>query len=174
MLATPAATLPAGPDWTYEVKWDGYRALAVKTGGRVRLISRNEKELTRDYPKVVAAVAALAAKDLVLDGEIVALDRDGRPSFQALQHQGRGAGAIVFYAFDLLSLNGRELLSQPLEQRRRALAKAIKQSSVLLNLSRAQCSSSSGRSGVTASKASSPNGATLRTAPVSEPMPGSR
>jgi DNA ligase D-like protein (predicted ligase) len=133
MLATPAATLPVGPDWTYEVKWDGYRALAVKTGARVRLISRNEKELTRDYPRVVAAIAALGAKDLVLDGEIVALDQDGRPSFQALQHQARGAGAIAFYAFDLLSLNGRELLSQPLEQRRRALAKAVKQSDVLLS-----------------------------------------
>ncbi len=133
MLATPAATLPVGPDWTYEVKWDGYRALAVKTGTRVRLISRNEKELTRDYPRVVAAVAALGAEDLVLDGEIVALDQDGRPSFQALQHQARGAGAIAFYAFDLLSLNGRELLSQPLEQRRRALAKAVKQSDVLLS-----------------------------------------
>jgi DNA ligase D-like protein (predicted ligase) len=133
MLATPAATLPVGPDWTYEVKWDGYRALAVKSGARVRLISRNEKDLTRDYPKVVAAVAALRAEDLVLDGEIVALDQDGRPSFQALQHQTRGAGAIAFYAFDLLLLNGRELLSEPLEQRRRALAKAVKASDVLLS-----------------------------------------
>jgi DNA ligase D-like protein (predicted ligase) len=133
MLATPAATLPVGPDWTYEVKWDGYRALAVKSGARVCLISRNQKDLTRDYPKVVAAVAALRAEDLVLDGEIVALDQDGRPSFQALQHQTRGAGAIAFYAFDLLLLNGRELLSEPLEQRRRALAKAVKASDVLLS-----------------------------------------
>jgi DNA ligase D-like protein (predicted ligase) len=133
MLATPAAALPVSPDWTYEVKWDGYRALAVKTGAGVRLISRNEKDLTRDYPRVVAAVAALRAEDLVLDGEIVALDQDGRPSFQALQHQTRGAGAIAFYAFDLLSLNGRELLSQPLEQRRRALAKVVRESGVLLS-----------------------------------------
>jgi bifunctional non-homologous end joining protein LigD len=133
MLATAAPALPTGPDWTYEVKWDGYRALAVKAGTRVRLISRNEKDLTRDYPRVVAAVAALRAQDLVLDGEIVALDQNGRPSFQALQHQAKGAGAIAFYAFDLLSLNGRELLSQPLEQRRRALAQTVETSDVLLS-----------------------------------------
>jgi bifunctional non-homologous end joining protein LigD len=133
MLATPAPTLPQGSDWTYEVKWDGYRALAVKTGSRVRLISRNEKDLTRDYPSVVTAVASLRAKDLILDGEIVALDQDGRPSFQRLQHKTKGAGVIAFYAFDLLSLNGRELLTQPLELRRTALAKAVKQSKVLLS-----------------------------------------
>ena len=80
MLATPAATLPVGPDWSYEVKWDGYRAIAVKDGRRVRLVSRNEKDLTRAYPQVVASLNTLAAGDAVLDGEIVALDDEGRPS----------------------------------------------------------------------------------------------
>jgi bifunctional non-homologous end joining protein LigD len=87
MLATAASTLPFGPDWTYEVKWDGYRAIAIKDGKRVRLVSRNQKDLTRDYPAVVSAINSLAAADAVLDGEIVALDGNGRPSFQALQYR---------------------------------------------------------------------------------------
>src|SRR6266852_5027463 len=86
MLAVSAPTLPTGPDWTYEVKWDGYRALAIKDGARVRLLSRNQKDLTGDYPAIVAAVTAIPATSFVLDGEIVALGSDGRPSFQALQH----------------------------------------------------------------------------------------
>jgi bifunctional non-homologous end joining protein LigD len=66
------------------VKWDGYRAFAVRDGATVRLISRNQKDLTRDYPTVVAAVRTVRIPALVLDGEIVVLDADGRPSFQAL------------------------------------------------------------------------------------------
>ena len=69
MLATAAAALPEGSEWTYEVKWDGYRALAVKAGRRVELVSRNGKDLTRDNPTLVAAVADLKISDVVLDGE---------------------------------------------------------------------------------------------------------
>jgi bifunctional non-homologous end joining protein LigD len=79
--------LPVGPDWTYEVKWDGYRAIAMKNGKRVRLVSPNQKDLTRDYPQVVASLSTLAPADAVMDGEIVALDGNGHPSFQALQHR---------------------------------------------------------------------------------------
>jgi hypothetical protein len=61
MLAVSAPTLPTGPDWTYEVKWDGYRALAIKDGGRVRLLSRNQKDLTRDYPAIAVAIGQLSA-----------------------------------------------------------------------------------------------------------------
>src|SRR5213076_1978255 len=74
MLASSSDTLPEGPLWTYEVKWDGYRALAAKDGSRVRLISRNQKDLTRDYPAVVVAVQSVRASSFVLDGEIVAVD----------------------------------------------------------------------------------------------------
>src|SRR5690242_1545500 len=96
MLATSAAVLPEGPQWTYEVKWDGYRALAVKDGASVRLISRNQKDLTRDYPSVVAAVQSLRVPKAILDGEIVAIDAEGRPSFQALQHRATAGLAIVY------------------------------------------------------------------------------
>ncbi len=104
MLATSASELPRGPEWTYEVKWDGYRALAVKRPSGVQLISRNQKDLTRDYPAVAKAVSSLSVRDAVLDGEIVALDDEGRPSFQALQHRRTSALALVYYAFDLLEM----------------------------------------------------------------------
>jgi bifunctional non-homologous end joining protein LigD len=89
MLATSATVLPEGPLWTYEVKWDGYRALAMKDGPRVQLLSRNQKDLTSDYPNVVAAGKTVRTNTIVLDGEIVAVEKDGRPSFQALQHLDR-------------------------------------------------------------------------------------
>src|SRR6266851_2465013 len=120
MLATAAATLPVGPDWSYEVKWDGYRAIAVKDGKRVRLVSRNEKDLTRDYPQIVASLNTLAA-DAVLDGEIVALDDKGRPSFQALQHRSTTGLALVYYAFDVLAVGRESLLNETLDARRHRL-----------------------------------------------------
>jgi bifunctional non-homologous end joining protein LigD len=122
MLATPAAVLPIGPDWTYEVKWDGYRTVAVKNGPAVRLLSRNLKNLTGDYPAIAAGVAALKPHDLVLDGEIVALDESGRPSFQALQHRRTTGLALVYYVFDLLQIGRESLLDKPLNERRRRLA----------------------------------------------------
>src|SRR5262245_15239017 len=100
MLARPADELPVGRAWTYEVKWDGYRTLAVKAGGRVTLLSRNHKHLTRDYPSVAGAVLSLSAPSFVLDGEIVAIDSAGRPSFQALQHRTIQGLTLVYVAFD--------------------------------------------------------------------------
>lgn len=133
MLATAADTLPEGPAWTYEVKWDGYRALAVKDRSSVRLISRNQKDLTRDYPAVVAAVASLRVPRAVLDGEIVALEADGRPSFQSLQHRATDGLALVFYAFDVLEVGAESLLREPLAARRRRLALVTVGSDVLLS-----------------------------------------
>jgi bifunctional non-homologous end joining protein LigD len=121
MLATPARELPEGERWSYEVKWDGYRALLVKEAGGVRLLSRNLKHLTLDYPHLASAARLLPHDALVLDGEIVALDTQGRPSFQALQHRSVHRAAVVYYAFDLLSLDGRDLRRTPLAERRRAL-----------------------------------------------------
>src|SRR5947209_15066723 len=100
MLATSAEKLPAGEDWTYEVKWDGYRTLALKDGPRVTLLSRNLKNATAQYPTIARSVAQLRAEAALLDGEIVAVDEHGRPSFQALHHQ--SADHIVYYAFDVL------------------------------------------------------------------------
>jgi bifunctional non-homologous end joining protein LigD len=129
MLASNAATLPEGQQWSYEVKWDGYRTLALKDRSRVRLLSRNLKDATRQYPSVARAVALLRAETAILDGEVVAVDEGGRPSFQALHHQ--SAHTIVYYVFDLLHLDGRDLTMAPLDQRREFLAKTLEGTPVL-------------------------------------------
>jgi bifunctional non-homologous end joining protein LigD len=134
MSATLVPSLPEGKEWLYEVKLDGYRALIVKDGDRVMVISRNEKDLTAAYPAVAAAGQRLRAETAVVDGEIVAVDAHGRPSFQALQHRSTHAGhAIVFYAFDLLHVDGRDLTALPLQDRRRPLPKVLGNSGVLLS-----------------------------------------
>jgi len=133
MMATAARELPAGPDWSYEVKWDGYRAQIVKDGARVTLASRNLKDITDTFRRVAAAASRIDAKSAIVDGEIVALDADGRPSFQALHHWATEGLAIVFYAFDLLHLDGRTLLKTPLDERRAALARVIRGSDLLLS-----------------------------------------
>ncbi len=134
MSATLVTALPEGDDWLYELKLDGYRALIVKDGGRVRLMSRNEKDLTAAYPAVAAAARRLCAGTAVVDGEIVAVDAQGRPSFQALQHRGAHPGhAVVFYAFDLLHLDGRDLTGLPLAGRRQLLPGVLAASGVLLS-----------------------------------------
>ncbi len=120
-MATLASTLPVGDDWSYEVKWDGYRAQLVKDGPLVRLISRNLKDLTADYPHLPAAARTLTRVDAVVDGEIVALDEHGVPSFQALQHRSVARAGVVFYAFDLLRLGTADFSRQPLNDRRLAL-----------------------------------------------------
>ena len=123
MLACSADKLPVGSDWTYEVKWDGYRTLAAKSGQRATLWSRNLKDATGQYPSVARGVADIHADTALLDGEVVALDEHGRPSFQALHHQ--SAGVLVYYAFDVLHLNGRDILKVPLEERRAHLANLV-------------------------------------------------
>jgi len=133
MMATRGSTLPAGPDWSYEVKWDGYRAQAVKNGAAVTLASRNLKNITRQFPGIAPAVAGVRARDAVVDGEIVALDAEGRPSFQALHHWSVEGLSLVYYAFDLLYLNGRDLTRRPLDERRAALREAVAGSGVLLS-----------------------------------------
>ena len=134
MMATPATSLPSGPEWTYEVKWDGYRTLAVREGTSVRLISRNLKNVTSQYPTVVAAVETMRAKSgTILDGEVVAVDEHGRPSFQALQHRAAKPMHIQYYAFDMLTIDGREMMRRPLEERRERLARIVDTSGVLLS-----------------------------------------
>ena len=133
MMAVSAASLPAGAEWSYEVKWDGYRAQAVKHGPAVSLASRNLKNITRQFPEVVRAAGLVRAASAVLDGEIVALDADGRPSFQALHHADTEGLSIVYYAFDLLHLNGRDLTAAPLDERRDALRQVVEGSGVLLS-----------------------------------------
>jgi bifunctional non-homologous end joining protein LigD len=129
MLASSATNLPAGAGWSYEVKFDGYRTLAIKDGSRVKLFSRNLKDATRQYPSVAREVARLQAESVLLDGEVVAIDDQGRPSFQALHHQ--SAHTVVYYAFDLLHLDGRDLTATPLDERRDLLARVLNGSRLL-------------------------------------------
>jgi bifunctional non-homologous end joining protein LigD len=118
MAAKLVRQLPRSDGWLYELKYDGYRALVLKDGADLEIRSRNNKELTAMYPQIVAAGAKLNAKTAVVDGEIVALDAKGRPSFQVLQHRSAHAGHhIVFYAFDLLHLDGLDLTEAPLSAR---------------------------------------------------------
>jgi DNA ligase D-like protein (predicted ligase) len=133
MMAVSSKTLPVGADWTYEVKWDGYRAQAVKDGATVSLASRNLKNITKQYSAVARAAGGVNAKAALLDGEIVVLDAEGRPSFQALHHADFTGFSVVYYAFDLLHLNGRDLTRAPLDERRQALARVVAGSSVLLS-----------------------------------------
>jgi bifunctional non-homologous end joining protein LigD len=123
MVASVRDLLPAGDDWTYEVKWDGYRALLIKDGARVRLISRNLKSLTNDFPAIASAGETLNAETLMIDGELVAVDEHGRPSFQALQHRRSAQSPVIFYAFDLLHRDGRDFAQARLDDRRAELAR---------------------------------------------------
>lgn len=131
MLATSDSKLPIGPDWTYEVKWDGYRTSAIKYGERVVLLSRNLKDATRQYPSIARSVEGIHANAALLDGEIVAIDDEGRPSFQALHHQ--SAQTLVYYAFDVLHHDGRDLTKTPLDERRQLLSRIVKDSRVLIS-----------------------------------------
>ena len=136
-------TLPEGEAWEYELKLEGYRALAVKHDGRVMLFSRNRKRLTSRFPDIAAAFARLPDYTIV-DGEIVAMDESGRPSINRLQNFSANDGAITFYAFDMPMWTGEDLRKQPLDNRRdsslsaeafRSLADAlIKRDCVKLNL----------------------------------------
>jgi bifunctional non-homologous end joining protein LigD len=132
MAAQIVKKLPEGDDWTYELKFDGYRALIIKTKQQVEVRSRKNKDLTRMYPALAAAGQRLNADQAIVDGEIVALDPQGRPSFQALQHRGSHPGhQIVFYAFDLLHLDGTDLTAEPLLKRRARLARVLDGSGLL-------------------------------------------
>lgn len=135
MTARVVEKLPEGDEWMYEVKFDGYRALLLKDGHNVRIRSRNDKDLTNAYPSVVAAGQRLKATQAALDGEIVAVDPAGRPSFQALQHRGAHPNhVIVFYAFDLLHLDGVDLTARTLEERRARLPEVVDKSGILLSI----------------------------------------
>lgn len=136
MAALLVDRLPDGPEWMYELKLDGYRALILKDGDRVEIRSRNDKALTRTYPHLVAAAKKLHAAQAAIDGEIVALDAAGRPSFQTLQNRGAlPTGArIEFFAFDVVHLNGEDLRHEPLERRRALLPNLIDGTGLLLSV----------------------------------------
>jgi bifunctional non-homologous end joining protein LigD len=124
MKATLVAKPPGHGDWMYELKFDGYRAQALKSGGEVRLLSGNAKDLAGRFPEIAEAVGGIGARSAVLDGEIVALDEEGRSSFQLLQalEMGESRPPLAYYVFDLLHLDGADLLGKPIEERRKRLS----------------------------------------------------
>ena len=110
--------------WAYQLKLDGYRTIAFKTGGKIYLRSRNNKDFALRYPSVVDGLAKLP-DETVIDGEVVAFDEEGRPSFNALQNYGSAPAPVVCYVFDLLMLAGKDLTSEPLETRQALLEKKV-------------------------------------------------
>src|SRR5207248_1915705 len=107
-------SLPSGgEDWQYEIKFDGYRAIAIKQRGEVQLFSRRGKSFNSAYPKIVEALGELRAKSFILDGELIALDENGLHSFSLLQRRTANT-ALHFYVFDLLHLDAKDLTHLPL------------------------------------------------------------
>jgi bifunctional non-homologous end joining protein LigD len=136
MKVLGVAAVPAG-EWLLEVKFDGFRALAIIENGKAELWSRNEKNLSGDYPALAEALEHLPCDNAILDGEIVALDDAGRPAFQLLQNARQGGGRVptLFYAFDLLHLDGRPLMTVPIEERKASLAALLADAPEKLRLS---------------------------------------
>ncbi len=119
--------LPEGPEWTYELKLDGYRLEAVRTGGETTLYSRRRNILNEKFPYVVSALNSLP-EDTVIDGELVAMGPDGRPNFNLLQNFRSAESHITYYAFDVLVHKGKDLTMLPLSERRKILHPVIKPS----------------------------------------------
>jgi bifunctional non-homologous end joining protein LigD len=125
MLLLRSDTLPDDPvRWLYELKMDGYRAVAYKSGGTVHLRSRNQNDFTRRYPGISRGLANLP-DETIIDGEVVALDADGRPSFNALQNAVSSDVTIAYYVFDLMMLAGRDLTRETLDIRRKLLEQRV-------------------------------------------------
>ncbi|HSB38633.1 MAG TPA: DNA ligase D [Gaiellaceae bacterium] len=127
MLATPAEVgeMPRVDGWEYEIKWDGYRIVARVAGGEAELRSRKDQDYTQRFENVAKElVKALKTPDCVVDGEVCALDEDGRPSFSAMQ-QGKPGTPVVYYVFDLLEADGVPLVDLPLSERRARLGKLL-------------------------------------------------
>jgi bifunctional non-homologous end joining protein LigD len=135
MLATLAPEVPTGPGWVFEVKWDGYRALTYLREGEARLESRKANDLTQRFASVGKAIEkAVKTPDCVLDGEVCALDEQGRSSFSAMQ---QGTGPLVYYVFDLLELEGEPLLDRSLSERRQKLERLLDRRNRTVRLSEA-------------------------------------
>jgi bifunctional non-homologous end joining protein LigD len=136
MLATPVNEPFDGAEWLFEIKWDGYRAIAFIEDGKLRLVSRNQNDLTPRYPELKDLAKSVKAKTAILDGEVVALDDQGRASFSLMQQRtgfrpgGKRAATradvpVLYYAFDLLYLDGYDLRKLPLEDRKKKLASIL-------------------------------------------------
>ena len=142
MLATSIDKPFDNPEWLFEIKWDGYRAIAFIDEGRVRLVSRNQNDLSAQFPELAGLAKFVKARRAILDGEIVALDDEGRPSFSLMQQRtGFRAGKarlarregvpVMYYAFDLLYLDDFDLCRTPLERRKQLLQEHLTASAIV-------------------------------------------
>jgi len=137
MLATLEQNVPKGSGWVFEVKWDGYRALAYVSQSEVKLVSRKGNDLTERFATVAKEIAkAVKTPDCVLDGEVCALDEQGRSSFSAMQ-QGKPGTPLVYYVFDLLELEGEPLVDLPLLERHKRLEQLLDRRNKTVRLSEA-------------------------------------
>lgn len=138
-LARPVASVPSGDQWVHELKFDGYRLIAVRRSNNVRLYTRNQLDWTHRFERLAEAITKLPGKDLVLDGEAVVFDKKGRSSFGMLQEslqQGKGEG-VCFVVFDILNHDGRNLRALPLSQRMEKLASIVKSEKGIIRRSKA-------------------------------------
>jgi bifunctional non-homologous end joining protein LigD len=135
MLATLVDDPFSDPEWIFETKWDGFRSICFVNNGKARFVSRNQIEMTAQYPELATAGKQVDARQAILDGEIVALDQDGMPRFQLLQPRVgrksglqalRGKGEIVYFVFDLLYCDGYDLTRCPVVERKLALEQILR------------------------------------------------
>ena len=123
MAATLSEGLPSGDDWTYEIKWDGYRALGYVRNGTAQLYSRRGNDLSERFPEIKRALEkAVRSPECVVDGEVCALDENGRPSFSAMQ---QGKKSLIYAVFDVLEIDGQPVVDLPLEDRRARLEELL-------------------------------------------------
>ncbi len=130
MECLSAERLPEGEGWVYELKLDGFRAQAIRDSGGLRLCSKNGKDFTGKFPQVVAALQEALLPGTVLDGELVAFDKAGKPSFRAMQDADRDT-SVVFFAFDVLAMRGKDLKRLALGERLRVLESAFTSSDLV-------------------------------------------
>jgi bifunctional non-homologous end joining protein LigD len=139
MLATLVDDPFSDPNWIFETKWDGFRSVCFVRDGQARFVSRNQIDMTPQYPELVDVARQLDAKEAILDGEIVALDEQGMPRFQLLQPRVgrksgiealRGKGQILYFVFDLLYVDGHDLTSCSVVERKAKLAEILRPESL--------------------------------------------
>ena len=124
-LPRPAKEPPAGPGWLHEIKHDGFRILARREGGRLRLFTRHGTDFTARYPKIAAALASLPVRSCALDGEAIVVNTDGLSVFDLIRYRNHDHAAVLC-AFDLTELDGKDLRWQPVERRKAMLADLLR------------------------------------------------
>lgn len=127
MLATKVGAAFSRVGWLFEPKWDGYRAICFLSDGQVRFASRNQRDLSRRFPELQIIANSIKASSAVIDGEIVAIDEEGAQCFEQLQNHKRDC-YILYFAFDLIFLNGESLTDLPLVERKAQLKRILPKS----------------------------------------------